>query len=256
MTVSSDESFLARWSRLKRQPDEPAPSDPVQQRGSGDALSAERECDATTGRDTSSAAKDRSEEISKGDEHPAPDFTNFDFDSLDFSSDYRQFMRDGVPQDARNKALRQLWASNPVFSTPDGLDDCCGDFTDAAMVPKTAVVTAYRVGRGFLSDSEVGEWEALGRPREAEVARVEGADGDASDASDASNDTGERDVAEAQADATPADAASVGATDAGGADDAAGCPGAACAAVVKREEQDALEDYERAGQAGKSTAGA
>ena len=71
-----------------------------------------------------------------------------------------------------------LWASDPVLSMPDELNDYMGDYTDAAVAaPGRLLTTAYKVGRGFLDDSEVAAWERLGRPEPAPpaVAVAEGA---------------------------------------------------------------------------------
>jgi putative acetyltransferase len=76
-----------------------------------------------------------------------------------------------VPESIKQKALRKLWVSDPVFTTPDPFQDYLGDYTDAAVaVPAGTLKTAYRVGKGFLSDEEVAEWEALGKPAEKKVA--------------------------------------------------------------------------------------
>ena len=59
-----------------------------------------------------------------------------------------------------------------VFSQPDPFQDYPGDYTDAAVaVPAGTLKTAYRVGKGFLTDEEVAEWEKLGHPAEPETSR-------------------------------------------------------------------------------------
>ena len=95
-------------------------------------------------------------------------FADVDFEALDFSSDYTRFMQPGVPDDIRNKALRKLWVSDPVLANMDGLHDYFGDYTDKA-VASAPVTSLYRVGRGFLSDKEVAEWEQLGKPEATEA---------------------------------------------------------------------------------------
>ena len=54
-------------------------------------------------------------------------------------------MKEGVPTELRNRALRKLWRVNPVFGHLDGLNDYDGDFTDAATVVK-GLKTLYKVG--------------------------------------------------------------------------------------------------------------
>ncbi|MEW5961932.1 MAG: DUF3306 domain-containing protein [Pseudomonadota bacterium] len=181
MSERDQESFVGRWARLKRQ--------------------------ARTGEAEPAAGEDLREGTIAGDgaesgvaalrppaddapECPRPltreDFADIDFDALDFNSDYRRFMAAGVPDDVRNEALRKLWASDPVLTMHDGLDDYCGDYTDAATVPAGIVKTAYRVGKGFLSDAELAEWDRLGKPpADDEARRVAVAEQDAPAADDA-----------------------------------------------------------------------
>ena len=97
------------------------------------------------------------------------DFADVDFEALDYNSDYARFTAPGVPEAIKNKALQKLWASHAVFTTPDPFQDYLGDYTDAAVaVPPGTLKTAYRIGKGFLTDEEVAEWEKLGHPAETE----------------------------------------------------------------------------------------
>jgi len=99
------------------------------------------------------------------------DFADVDFEALDYNSDYARFTAPGVPEAIKNKALQKLWASHAVFTTPDPYQDYLGDYTDAAVaVPPGTLKTAYRIGKGFLTDEEVAAWEKLGHPAETEVA--------------------------------------------------------------------------------------
>src|SRR5690606_19005030 len=113
-----------------------------------------------------------------------------DPDSLAKGDSVAGFLRAGVPARLRNRALKRLWLTDPVFANLDGLNDYEEDFTDAATVVKD-MKTAYRVGRGFLPDE----------PDEAasEVAAGEAAPEDAGDA--------EPGIAEAEADPSDAPAA-------------------------------------------------
>lgn len=255
MSTSSDENFLARWSRLKRQPSESGDDQAAHQNAPMDAAHAPVSGDSETAAGAlsrSDAGVEGSGEKSATAEAATPrDYSDFDFQSLNFQSDYAEFMRADIPRDVRNKALRQLWNSDPIFSTSDGLTDYCEDYTDAAVVPAGAIRTAYRIGRGFLNDAEVAEWDALGRPADPTVA-------------DAADDTG------AGTAAMPSDlqgephhavegetmAAALGDASVVASEDNA-CPGAACAAAVKQEERQALEafDAEMAGSAASSSKG-
>jgi putative acetyltransferase len=152
--MNEDEPFLKRWSRRKveaREGPDKAEGADADVRVSGDvSLPAQGE--------------DRPEDKR---ELTEADFADVDFDALDAKSDYARFLAKGVPEAIKQKALRKLWASDPVFSQIEPLQEYAGDFTDAAVaVPAGTLKTAYRVGKGFLSDEEVAAWEKLGHPAE------------------------------------------------------------------------------------------
>ncbi|MGD9669628.1 MAG: DUF3306 domain-containing protein [Hyphomicrobiaceae bacterium] len=258
MSTSSDESFLARWSRMKRQP-AVADADDVRAEElspPNDEARSPTECsDSYPAGEASPRAGADAEVEGAGfvAETKVRDFSDFDFEQLNFNSDYTQFMKDDVPEEARKKALRQLWNSNPVLANMDGLDDYCEDYTDAAMVPVGGIRTAYKIGKGFLSDAEVAEWEALGQPDRTETA-VAGDGGEGAERSE-SEDAGIA-VAEGQSDTSGGSDEHVAALTgepgsedgdaaAGGAFmDSGGCSGAGCAAAVKQEERAALDAYD------------
>lgn len=150
----SEEGFLARWSRRKRASD---PDEGASEPGTANEGAAERPVE------TGCSEPDQQPERSTLREE------DIDFGSLDAQSDYTRFMDGDVPDDVRNRALARLWTSDPDFANLDGLTDYSEDFTDAALVPVTALKTAYKVGQGFLSDEEVADWDALGKPEAADV---------------------------------------------------------------------------------------
>jgi hypothetical protein len=131
------EGFLARWSQRKaesRRLPEPVPAAPPVQEAVAVAPAAVETAPAR-------------------DERPKLELP--DLESLGPSSDYSPFMRAEVPADLRRDALRRLWRSNPIISTPDGLDDpyVTGDFTDKA-VAMAGLRTLYEVGRGIAEAAE------------------------------------------------------------------------------------------------------
>ncbi len=201
-------SFLERWSRKKRglEADQPEPTadDPkaaLAQDGPAEETDAVGPASGEAG-------------------HAPKDFSDFDFEKLDYDSDYTQFMDKNVSSADRHKALRKLWVSNPVLANMDGLDDYCEDYTDAAVcLPKGMLKTAYQYGRGFLNDEEVATWEALGADTKAGEPPP--------DAAPAAEET----VAIAEAsEAVPQD------LDSG--------PGAGCAASVKQADEEMLAEFE------------
>ena len=204
-------SFLERWSRRKRGLDDGLP-EPLAEEANGGATPQAGPAepgDAGGGTDGETAETPK-------------DFSDFDFEKLDYESDYTQFMDKNVSSNDRHKALRKLWVSNPVLANMDGLDDYCEDYTDAAVcLPKGMMKTAYKYGRGFLSDDEVAEWEALG----AESKTVEPSEGEPEPAETVV-------VAEASE-----------ASEAAPLDRAAG-PGAGCAVSVKQADEEMLPEFE------------
>jgi hypothetical protein len=121
-----DEGFAGRWSRLKRE---------------AKAAPPEREAAVPPAEDGRP-----DEEILKELGLPDPD-------TLKPGDDFAAFMAAAVPARIRNRALRRLWTSRPVFANLDGLVDYAEDYSDKAKVPKV-LETAYRVGRGWLEETE------------------------------------------------------------------------------------------------------
>lgn len=135
------------------------------------------------------------------------DFENFDFDSLDYDSDYTRFMGKNVPEAVRRRALRMLWGSNPILANIDGLNDYDEDFTDAALAVTGLLKTSYKVGSGYLTEEE----RQAGYSDEAREAGPKPVEGE-----------GEAQVAEAGKAGGEDDAAGVSAKDTGTGEDAGG----------------------------------
>lgn len=172
----NEEPFLKRWSRRKIEAREgPDAADP--------APVADGEAHLPAG--DPAAPPEGKRELSEA------DFADVDFEALDAKSDYSRFLQAGVPDSIKYKALRKLWMSDAVFTTPDPFQDYLHDYTDAAVaVPPGTLKTAYRIGKGFLTDEEVVEWEKLGHPAETEVSAKLPAETAAGTAAAAATDVG------------------------------------------------------------------
>lgn len=159
--TDSDEPFLSRWSRLKRE----AAADRKQrdpEAGQEDAAGVQPGAEAAE--PGSPGPRDHEPESDDSSHQTAPDLEEIDFDKLDSTSDYKRFMDGNVPDEVRRKALSKLWLSDPVLGGPEQLSDYMEDFSDAAVAATGGVVrTAYKVGQGFLSDEEAAKWDRLGR---------------------------------------------------------------------------------------------
>jgi hypothetical protein len=123
--MSSDDNFIARWSRLKR--------------SSAHATKAGAETGkphAQQGGDAE-AARPRA---TPREAHPNPD-PPFDpatlppIESIVAGSDIRAFLRKGVPAELTNAALRRAWAADPAIRDFIGLAENQWDFTDPASIP-------------------------------------------------------------------------------------------------------------------------
>jgi putative acetyltransferase len=165
--MNEEEPFLRRWSRRKSEVrDRRGPASP----DAADAADAAVPAETSRSPDAPAERKNEGGETAERQLTEA-DFADVDFDALDAKSDYSRFLAKGVPESIKHKALRKLWVSDAVFTTPDPFQDYLGDYTDAAVaVPAGTLKTAYRIGKGFLSDAEVAEWEKLGRSAEPTAA--------------------------------------------------------------------------------------
>lgn len=133
--MTDDDDFLSRWSRRKRRivQEEAQPAEPE----------TPPEPEATP-----ETPEEEAELLARLD-LPVPE-------SLKAGDDFTVFMRAGVPEFLRRRALRVLWRSNPVLANLDGLNDYDDDYTSPEMTRKV-VATAYKVGRGFLKDPKEPE---------------------------------------------------------------------------------------------------
>ncbi|CAO3447003.1 hypothetical protein [Azospirillum argentinense] len=134
----TDESFLSRWSRLKRQPVAPAP-EPVE------PLPEEPPAQLPV-----DAAAEPPETAPESDD-PLKDLPPVE--ELTLESDFTPFLRAEVPDDLHRQALRKLWTSDPVFANDDGLKDYADDYA-SLFTGSSPVKTLYRVGKGFLDATE------------------------------------------------------------------------------------------------------
>lgn len=183
-----DGNFLARWSRRKDSARIAETATPREKRGGAAPVLPEE------------APEDQLPALVTGDERALTEEEQElvdglpDIETLDAESDFTPFMQSKVPEFLRRRALRALWRSNPLLANVDGLVDYGEDFTDSAMVIE-GMQTAYRVGKGFMTDEEL-----------AENAREDDAGADGADAENEPDDEEEaRRVAAAERAETGAD---------------------------------------------------
>ena len=149
---SDDEGFAGRWSRLK-------------QRARDDKARAALPRPPAPAEVENEARKEPEEEKKPFDLSELPSV-----ESLTKDSDYSGFMRAEVPEDLRQKALRRLWASDPVLSGPEILDMHNLDYNNVPTFPQ-GLKSLFQVGQGMLdaAEEEAAEKRAAAAKPEGEV---------------------------------------------------------------------------------------
>lgn len=176
MADPQDKGFVQRWSRLKQQArKEQQPA---------------KEAAAVTVPSPAEAPPTEDKKGKKKEEKPFDLADLPPIESLTKESDYSLFLRPEVPEELRQKALRRLWATDPVLSAPDLFDMHNLDYNAVPTFPE-GVKTLYRVGRGVIDALEADAEEAATKKSKV-----------ASDHAAASAESGDEDVA-----AKPTDAA-------------------------------------------------
>ncbi len=146
----SGDSFLSRWSRLKRREEAPG-------------ISPEMEPEPAPPPTETPPTEILAETLDVLKDLPS-------LESLTAESDFTPFLRNGVPETLHRQALRKLWLSDPVYANDDGLKDYAGDYT--SLFSGAVVKTLYRVGKGFLDTVEESLEKGQEAAGEAEVARA------------------------------------------------------------------------------------
>jgi hypothetical protein len=140
---ADEDGFLARWSRRKAEARrEGADAEPPV----STEATAERESEPEPSRDPEAVRP--------------PDLP--DIDSLTAESDFKLFLKEGVPEELKTQALRRLWLLKPSLANLDGLVDYGEDLTGRSTVA-AGLKSAYQAGRGYLdrlSDADAGRSEA------------------------------------------------------------------------------------------------
>lgn len=132
--------FLDRWSRLKQQAavERDQKASPAQQPDIDSPARA-----VPPGEAQPPPAEDEPVDVSK-----LPDI-----DSLGPESDYTVFMRKGVPDDLRRKALRRMWVTDATISGPDLLEMNALDYTGLEG-PQPLTITPPQAALAFLRQAK------------------------------------------------------------------------------------------------------
>jgi len=143
--VATDESFLGRWSRLKRTEQSHANApDPSQEATVTEPTSEPLTTDTATHPEIDS------------DREALTDADMPDIESLDQDSNFAQFLSEGVSDAIRQQALRKLFHL-PEFNLRDGLNDYDGDFSQ---IPSMTAEVAKQI-RNWVNEHQDELEEAL-----------------------------------------------------------------------------------------------
>jgi uncharacterized protein DUF3306 len=134
----SDEEFLARWSRRKREArtGNPAyePAEPVE-------------------------ARDPTPPFGSAEDPPTPDVDLSSLppiESIDGATDITAFLRQGIPQELSRAALRRAWTADPAIRDFVGLAENAWDFNDPNAMPGFGPLDCSEAELGELVDRIVG----------------------------------------------------------------------------------------------------
>lgn len=149
--------FLARWSQRKRE-----------QKEIGDDRQA-GEAGANAGESEAEAARheaERAEEEARRIEAERAELEGnrlaaeaVDLEKVAYGDDFSIFLKRGVSDLLRKKALRKFFTSNPLLANLDGLNDYDEDFNNPA---HKVYKSSWDVARGFLTKSEDALQKATG----------------------------------------------------------------------------------------------
>ena len=76
-------------------------------------------------------------------------------EGLDKDSDFTPFLADNIPDFIRNRALKILWRSDPLFGFQDGLDDYAENFRVIDKLIDAATQSSYKPGQGYDQPEKV-----------------------------------------------------------------------------------------------------
>ena len=134
----SDEEFLARWSRRKREArsDDPVPepAEPVEAHDPAPPPGT-----------------------AEGPPNPAADLSSLPpIESIDAATDITAFLREGIPQELSRAALRRAWTADPAIRDFVGLAENAWDFNDPNAMPGFGPLDYSEAELGELVDRIVG----------------------------------------------------------------------------------------------------
>lgn len=146
------DNFFSRWSRRKQGLETGDPPPPEPKAAPGPAVAAPPVSNPVRAQPLPNSGEAgpsaRGTATAPADEPPDPLPTLEDVQRLTPQSDFQGFMRQGVPGEVRNAALKKLF-TDPHFNVMDGLDIYIGDYNTPDPLP--AGMLEKMVGAEFLN---------------------------------------------------------------------------------------------------------
>ncbi|MBN8965205.1 MAG: DUF3306 domain-containing protein, partial [Rhizobiales bacterium] len=132
----SEEDFLSRWSRRKREAERSALAPPAPQSSSESKSPSKPQPASVSAPETETSGLDSGAP-------PASPAGDEDFDlselppleSITSATDVTAFLRKGVPVELSRAALRRAWSADPVIRDFVGLSENAWDFNDPNAIP-------------------------------------------------------------------------------------------------------------------------
>ena len=135
-----EENFLSRWSKKKSK----------QKNKIENFNSQQIDPESSTETDSQSSLVEENDKLN--DEELLKKYNLPNPEKIKTEKTLDVFFKEGVPDRLRQIALRRVWRLNPIIRFADAeINDYHEDFTDAATVIE-GMQTAYKVGKGYLSD--------------------------------------------------------------------------------------------------------
>jgi len=135
-----EENFLSRWSKKKSK----------QKNQIENSNSNQIDPESSTEKENQSSLDEENDKLN--DEELLKKYNLPNPEKIKKEKSLDVFFKKGVPDRLRQIALRRVWRLNPIIRFADAeINDYHEDFTDAATVIE-GMETAYKVGKGYLSD--------------------------------------------------------------------------------------------------------
>ena len=119
-----------------------------------------------------------------------------DLDTATYDTDFTPFLKAGVPQALRRRALQVLWRSDPVLANVDGLNDYDEDYRTVTSISEV-VRSSWETGRGYAAKADEVRVEMEARDnaiRDEQNAKAAGASTEANAGGGAEPESPEADV--------------------------------------------------------------